>query len=160
MNTNNLTIKSQEVLSEAVNIAQSNSSQAIEPLHILYALIKEENSLPSYLITKVGVSIQNIIAQTKKGLEQFAKVSGGDAYFSPQSEKVFGKAQKIAEELSDKFIAPEHILIAMAEIDKFLPSEGVTAKELKTALKELRKGDTIDSQTSDKEFDTLNRYAI
>lgn len=160
MNTNNLTIKSQEALNEAVNIAQLHSSQAIEPLHILYALIKEDNSLPSYLITKVGANIHNIIAQTKKGVELFPKVSGGEVYLSPQSEKVMSKALKIAEDFSDKFIAPEHIIIAISEIDKTLPSEGVTSKELKAALKELRKGDTINSQTSDKEFDTLNRYAI
>lgn len=160
MNTNNLTIKTQEVLQEAISLTSLLGQQAVEPAHILKVLIKEDDSIASFLLSKVGASVSEIRAGLDNFINtKFAKNSG-EPYWSQDTERLMTEAAKIAGELGDKFIAPEHLLVADATIGKLLKNYGVTAKQLLAAVRDFRKGETIGSATDNKEFDALNRYAV
>lgn len=160
MNTNQLTIKAQEVLQSALNQVVALGQQAIEPAHILKVLVEEDNSISSFILTKVGANLATIRSEINAKIARFARVAGGEPYLSKDTERMVQQAEKIASELGDKYIAPEHLLAADAKIGQILSREGVTEKQLVAAIAEFRKGDTISSQTDDKEFDALGRYAI
>lgn len=160
MNTNNLTVKTQEVLQEAISLVSRLGQQAVEPAHILKVLITEDDSIGTFLLSKAGASA----VEVRAGLDNFIQTkftkSSGEPYWSHDTERLMTEAAKVAGELGDKFIAPEHLLVADAVVGKLLKSYGVTSKQLMAAVKDFRKGETIGSATDSKEFDALNRYAI
>lgn len=161
MNTNNITIKAQELLQNAVALTEAAGQQAVEPAHILKALLEDGDSISNFLLEKVGANVSQIKSSIDLMIRtKFAKVSGGQTILSRDSQKLLEEATKIATELGDKYIAPEHLLISETRISKILSQFSVTTKQLMAAVKELRAGQTIDSQTSDMEFDALGRYAI
>lgn len=160
MNTNNITIKAQELLQNAVMLTQNMGQQAVEPAHILKALLDDEDSISNFLLKKIGVSVGHLVQILDGEIAKFPKVSGGQTVFSRSSQRMIEEATRIASEMGDKYIAPEHLLVADARVDKLLTREGVTEKQLIAAIKEVRAGQTVDSQTSDMEFDALGRYAI
>lgn len=159
MNTNNLTIKTQEVLQEAVSLVVREGQQAIEPAHLLKILIKEDDSISAFLIGKVGGTLSEVRRQVDEKIATFPR-SSGEQYWSKSTEKLMAESEKVATKLGDKYIAPEHVLVADSTIGYILPNCGITPKELMAAIVELRKGDTISSATDDKQFDNLGRYAI
>lgn len=159
MNTNNLTIKTQEVLQEAVSLVVREGQQAIEPAHLLKILIKEDDSISAFLIGKVGGTLSEVRRQVDEKIATFPR-SSGEQYWSKSTEKLMAESEKVATKLGDKYIAPEHVLVADSTIGYILPNCGITQKELMAAIVELRKGDTISSATDDKQFDNLGRYAI
>lgn len=161
MNTNNITIKAQELLQDAVALTEAAGQQAVEPAHILKALLGDDDSISNFLLEKVGANVAQIKAAIDSMIQtRFAKVSGGQIMLSREGHKLMEEATKIATSLGDKYIAPEHLLIAETRVGKLLLQFSVTEKQLITAVKELRAGQTIDSQTSDMEFDALGKYAI
>lgn len=159
MNTNNLTIKTQEILQEAVSLTSRHGQQAIEPVHILKVLIQQDDSISSFLVGKVGGTVSEVRRQADEKIATLAK-NNGDPYLSKATEELMRQAEKVATELGDKYIAPEHLLVADATVGYILPNCGITRKELLTAIQTLRKGDTINSATDDKQYDNLGRYAI
>ena len=165
MNINTLTIKAQEALQSAFTIASQASNQAVEPAHILSALIAENDSLDSYLLTKIGVNVQSLRNEVQKMINALPKVSGsGEGYFSQASSKAIQKAVDYTSTFSDKFASVEHLLLGLladgGDVSRLLKGSGVSEKELVAAIKEIRKGSSIDSQTSEQEFDALGKYAI
>ncbi|HJB84436.1 MAG TPA: type VI secretion system ATPase TssH, partial [Candidatus Alistipes merdigallinarum] len=164
MNINSLTIKAQEALQSAMNLASSGGNQAVEPLHILSAIIGEENSVGVFLLQKVGVNIGALRSVVKEQLERLPKVQGGDVYFSRESSEVIQKATDYTKTFGDKYASVEHLLLGLladkGEAGRLLRESGATEKELITAIRELRKGSTVDSQTSEQEYDALGKYAI
>lgn len=160
MSTNNLTIKAQELLQQALNIAIAAGQQAVEPAHILRAMLNEDDSIGVYLLNKVGVNVAVLRAAADQKIGTFARVSGGEQYMSKDTESLLRKAQAVAAGLGDKYIAVEHLLVADAQVGTVLSHEGVTDKQLIKAIEELRKGATINSQTDEQQFDALGRYAI
>lgn len=161
MNTNNITIKAQELLQDAVALTEAAGQQAVEPAHILKALLGDDDSISNFLLEKVGANVAQIKAAIDSMIQtRFAKVSGGQTMLSREGQKLMEEATKIATSLGDKYIAPEHLLIAETRVGKLLLQFSVTEKQLIAAVKELRAGQTIDSQTSDMEFDALGKYAI
>ena len=164
MNINSLTIKAQEALQSAMNLASSGGNQAVEPLHILSAIIEEENSVGVFLLQKVGVNIGALRSVVKEQLERLPKVQGGDVYFSRESSEVIQKATDYTKTFGDKYASVEHLLLGLladkGEAGRLLRESGATEKELVTAIRELRKGSTVDSQTSEQEYDALGKYAI
>lgn len=161
MNTNNITIKAQELLQDAVALTEAAGQQAVEPAHILKALLGDDDSISNFLLEKVGANVAQIKAAIDSMIQtRFAKVSGGQIMLSREGQKLMEEATKIATSLGDKYIAPEHLLIAETRVGKLLLQFSVTEKQLIAAVKELRAGQTIDSQTSDMEFDALGKYAI
>ena len=165
MNINTLTIKAQEALQSAFYIASAASNQAVEPVHILAALIAEDDALDTYLLSRIGVNVQPLRSEVQNRINALPKVSGsGENYFSQASSRVIQKAVDYTSTFADKFASVEHLLLGLVadggDVAKLLKGSGVSEKELIAAIKELRKGGSIDSQTSEQVFDALGKYAI
>ena len=164
MNINSLTIKAQEVLQSAMNLASGNGNQAVEPMHILSAIVAEDDSLGVFLLQKLGVNVGALRSVLKQQIDRLPKVEGGDPYFSRESYAVIQKASDFTKTFGDKYASVEHLLLGIiaekGEAGRLLKDAGATEKELIAAIKELRKGSTVDSQTSEQEYDALGKYAI
>ncbi len=163
MNANNLTIKVQEAIQQAFLIAQGYQHQAVEPSHLYRGLIHTSGDVCNLLLSKCGVNEQMVTKAIDKILESYPKVSG-EQYFSSDSTQVFQKAQAITNELNDKFITSESILMSLLgsrdQIGRVLKDAGLSEKDLKKAIAELRNNKTVNSQEQEDTYDALNRYAI
>ena len=164
MNINNLTIKAQEVLQSAMNLARSDRNQAVEPLHMLDAIVAEDDSVGVFLLQKLGVNVGALRSVLRQQVERLPKVEGGEVYFSRESSEAIQKAGDFTKTFGDKYASVEHLLLGIlterSEASRLLKDAGATEKELVAAIKELRKGATVDSQTSEQEYDALGKYAI
>ncbi|WP_068475441.1 ATP-dependent chaperone ClpB [Saccharicrinis aurantiacus] len=162
MNLNNYTIKAQEAVHKSVEIASSNSNQAIEPGHLLKGVLMVGDQLVSHIFQKLGVrSVDLILDQI---INAYPKVSGGEPYLSRGANGVLNKATELKTELEDQYISIEHILLALVkvkgEVSNLLKDAGVSFKDLKAAIIELRKGAKVDSQTAEDTYNALSKYAI
>ncbi|MCC8019279.1 MAG: ATP-dependent chaperone ClpB [Rikenellaceae bacterium] len=166
MNINSLTIKAQEALQQAFSIAAARSAQSVEPLHILASIIEDDDSLASFLLSRVGVNIKNLRAEVQSAVNNLPKVSGGNGeqYFSQASSRTIQKAVDFTAQFGDKFASVEHLLLGLiadgGDSSRLLKQAGATEKEVVQAIKEFRKGSTVSSQTDDQTFDALGKYAI
>ena len=166
MNINSLTIKAQEALQGAVAIAAERQQQAVEPLHVLLSLIREEDSLSVFLLGRVGVSTRSLRLEVEQAVASLAKVTGatGENYFSTDTSKVVQRAIDFTRKFNDKYASVEHLLLALVAergaAAEILKRQGATEKELVEAIRTFRKGATVDSQTSTQEFNALGKYAI
>lgn len=164
MNTNNLTIKAQETLQSAISFASANGNQAVEPSHILKAMLTTEDSLAAYLLTKIGANTSRIEDSLNLFLSKESKVNGADNYLSKESLEVIQNAADATSQFGDKYVSVEHILLGIVavsgKVSQLLKNEGVTKKNLVEAIKELRGNSHVDSQTSEQVFDALSKYAV
>jgi ATP-dependent Clp protease ATP-binding subunit ClpB len=164
MNFNNFTIKSQEAIQQAFEVAQGKQNQAIETGHILKGLFQEAENVVGFLLKKVGANPAVILQTVDRIVDSYPKVSGGEAYLSSDSNKALQKSIALMQEMGDQFVSVEHILIGLLEsgdtISRMLKDSGVTKNDLLAAVKELRNGAKVDSQTAEDKFDSLNRFAI
>jgi len=164
MNFNNFTIKSQEAIQHAFQVAQGNNQQAIETGHLLKGLIHEAESVVMFLFKKLGVNTNILMLALDKVVESYPKVTGGDPYLSNTLNRTMQKALALAQEMGDQFVSVEHILLALLEagdaVSQMLKDSGVQKDALKKAIDELRKGSKVDSQTAEDRFNSLNRFAI
>ncbi|MCF8235843.1 MAG: ATP-dependent chaperone ClpB [Bacteroidales bacterium] len=163
MNFNNFTIKSQEAVQKAQEIAVGNQHQTIENAHLLKGVFSvDENAVP-FLLRKMGVDLTVVRQALDKIIESMPKVSGGDQYLSNNARNALQKASKYASDYKDQFVSVEHILMGIFNTDdtasKLLKDSGVTEKALKEAIKQLRQGAKVDSQTAEDRYNALNRYA-
>ena len=166
MNINSLTIKAQEALQGAVNLAKERGHQAVEPMHLLSVLIAEDDSLSAFLLGRVGVNVRSLREEARKAVDAIARVSGGNGeqYFSGDTSKVIQRAVDFTRNFNDKYASVEHLLLALvaergAAAD-MLKRNGATEKELIEAIRSFRRGATVDSQTSSQEFNALGKYAV
>ncbi|MDR3227118.1 MAG: ATP-dependent chaperone ClpB [Prevotellaceae bacterium] len=161
---NNFTIKSQEIIQKALNIANENSNQCVETAHLLKAILDENEGIGAYLLKKIGANIEFINKNLNETIKRFPKISGGEQYLSRESNQVIAKASEVASKMGDRFISIEHLLTGIVEvgdnISQFLKNAGVGASELQSAIAAVRKGSKIDSETAEDTYDSLNRYAI
>jgi len=164
MNLNNFTIKSQEVIQKAVEIAQGYSHQAVEPAHLLRAILDEGENITGFLLRKLGVNPGTFDAVLNRMLDSMPKVSGGEQYLSNSANRVIQKALEFSKAMGDQFVSVEHILLGLVaageQIGQLMKDAGITEKELKLAIAELRKGAKVDSQTAEDTYNALNRFAI
>ena len=165
MNINVLTIKAQQALQSAVSVAQNSGQQAVEPLHLLSVLIAENDNLGAFLLGKCGVNLPNLRSSVTEALSRLPKVSGsGEAYFASEMTKVIQRAVDFTKKFNDKYASIEHLLLALVAergtASELLKTQGVTEGELLEAVRQFRKGSTVNSQTDDKQFDALGKYAI
>ena len=166
MNINSLTIKAQEALQSAVAIAREAGQQAVEPQHLLRALIKEDDSLSVFLLGRVGVNTASLGEEVRRAVESLPKVAGGNGeqFFSSDTSRVIQRAVDFTRTFNDKYASVEHLLLGLVAergaVSDMLKRAGVTEKELVQAIREFRKGATVDSQTSQQEFNALGKYAI
>jgi ATP-dependent Clp protease ATP-binding subunit ClpB len=164
MNLNNFTLKAQESVQQAFNIAASKGQQAVECAHILKGVLSESESITNFIFGKMGVNTNSLSKEIDSLIDSFPKVSGAEAYISSSVSEAFRKAGDHASQMKDKYISPEHLLMGILDgndkVAQILKNHGITMKELKASVSELRKGASVESQTSDDTFDSLNRYAI
>ena len=166
MNINTLTIKAQEALQQAFTIASAKGNQAVEPVHILAALIQDEDSLGTYLLSRVGVNVKSLRSEAGRAVDSLPRVSraSGEQYFAADSSRAIQKATDYTSKFGDRYASVEHLLLGLladgGEASRILKRNGVSENELIAAIKDLRKGSTVDSQTSDQTFDALGKYAI
>ena len=166
MNINTLTIKAQEALQSAVSLAKQNGQQAVEPMHLLDVLVKEDDSLSAFLLGRVGVNVRTLRDEVRRAVDALPRVSGGDGeqFFSSDASKVVQRAVDFTKNFNDKYASVEHLLLALVAergpAAEMLKRNGATEKELLEAIRVFRKGSTVDSQTAEKEFDALGKYAI
>jgi ATP-dependent Clp protease ATP-binding subunit ClpB len=163
MNLNNFTIKSQEAVQQAQQLAQSFEHQQIENEHLFKAIFEvDENVLP-FILKKLNVNVSLLQQVLDKELESFSKVSGGDIMLSREAGKALNEASIIAKKINDDFVSIEHLIIAIfkskSKIAQILKDQGVTEKGLQAAIDELRKGDRVTSQSQEDTYNSLNKYA-
>jgi ATP-dependent Clp protease ATP-binding subunit ClpB len=164
MNLNNFTLKAQESVQQAFNIAGAKGQQAVECAHILKGVMTEAESLTNFLFGKMEINISNLSKEIDSLIDSFPRVSGAESYISSTVSEAFRKANDHASQMKDKYVSSEHLLMGILDTDDktsyMLKDHGVIMKELKAAVVELRKGAKVDSQSSDDTFDSLNRFAI
>ena len=164
MNFNKFTIKAQETVQATISRVQSLRQQAIEPVHILNAIINIGEQVSMFLLHKTGANIQQIKEQIEKTEKSLPKVSGGEPYLSRESNEVLTKATDYAKQQGDEFVSLEPLFLALLTVNssasKILKEAGVGEKELKAAIAELRKGEKVTSQTAEESYQSLSKYAI
>ncbi len=164
MSLENFTVKSQEAIQKALEIATLHQNQALEPVHILKAILQVDDNVVPYLLKPFNANLEALNTSVDRLLDGLPKVSGGEHYLSSNTSKLLKKAQEYASESQDKYVSIEQLLLALLSVNdsasRLLQSSGVTEKELKEAIKKLRKGTTVNSQTADETYNALNRFAI
>lgn len=164
MNFENFTIKSQEVVQQAVQLAHSAGNQAIEPVHLLQALMQKGESVIKFIFQKTGVDARMTEMQIDNAIEKLPRVNGGDAFLSRDSNDVLMKALDAAKKLGDEYVTIEALLLALLQVNSsaatILKDNGLTEHELKTAIAELRKGTKATSQSAEESYNALSKYAI
>ncbi len=165
MNINKYTIKSQEALQAAIDLARRNGNQSIEPAHLLGSLLSAGDSLMDFLFSKLAVQRARVEEANNTALSQLPKVSGGEPYLSQGANDVLNKAEDLAREMQDEYVAIEHILMALVMVDsptaRMLKSDfGVNVSDLKKAVEELHKGNRVTTQHAEEQYNSLSKYAI
>jgi ATP-dependent Clp protease ATP-binding subunit ClpB len=163
MNINNFTIKSQEAIQHAQQIAQSMEHQQIENEHLFRAVSEvDENVLP-FILRKLNVNVSLVNQILESELKNFPKVSGGDLMFSNEAGKTLNNASILAKKMQDEFVSIEHLILAIfkskSKIAQILKDQGVNEKDLMAAITELRKGGQVTSQSAEETYNALNKYA-
>lgn len=165
MNFNNFTIKSQEAIQEAINLAQSAGQQVIEPAHILVGVLKKGENTTNFLFNKTGVNLSIVNSSATKIIENLPRVSGaGEPYLSNEAVKVLQNANDLSKKENDQYVSLEFILLALlttpSQIATLLKDAGLSESELRKAIAELRKGSKVNNQSAEDSYNSLNRYAI
>jgi len=164
MNFNNFTIKSQEAVQEAVNLTQTRGQQAIEPVHLLAGVLKVGENVTNFIFQKLGMNAQQVTLVIDKQIDSLPKVSGGEPYLSRESNEVLQKATQYSKEMGDEYVSLEAIILALlnvkSTVSTILKDAGMTDKDLRAAITELRKGEKVTSQSSEDTYQSLSKYAI
>ena len=163
MNLNNFTIKAQESVQKAAEIAQANQHPSIDTVHLLKGLLSEDENVTPYLLKKMDVNIPRLTQAVDAQLQSLPRVSGGSQYASNDLNNAFVKAQQSSTEMDDEFVSVEHLLIGLIagrdNTARLLKDAGANEKALKAAIADLRKGSKVGSQTAEETFNALNKYA-
>jgi ATP-dependent Clp protease ATP-binding subunit ClpB len=164
MNLDNFTIKSQEAIQKATEIATAKRNQSIEPAHLLKGILMVDENVAPYLLKKLNVNFEVFSKELDKLIDCLPEVSGGQQYLSSNSNRALQKASEIASEFKDEFISIEHLLLGILGLNdatsRLLQNNGVTEKEMRSAIKQLRKGSTVNSPTAEETYNSLNKYAV
>ena len=165
MNINTLTIKAQEALQAALSLARERGQQAVEPLHLLSVLVREDDSLAAFLLGRVGVNVRGLREEAERAVDALPRVEGGgEQFFSQDITRTIQKAVDFTKNFGDKYASVEHLLLGLVAergaASEMLKRHGATEKELIEAIRTFRKGATVDSPTSEQQFDALGKYAV
>lgn len=164
MNFNNFTIKAQETVQQAVQLVTQNNQQAIEPVHLLKAVIMTGESISNFLFQKLGVNAQQVTKALDAQIASLPRVSGGEPYLSGESNKVLQKAVDYSSKMGDQYVSIEPIILALytekSSASQILKDAGFTEDELRKAIDELRKGNKVTSQSAEDTYEALSKYAI
>ena len=164
MNLDNFTIKSQEAIQNALQIAESNNNQAIEPSHLIKAIFNTDENIITFIFNKLSVNINNFVTVINKIISSYSKVSGGKAYLSNNSNNALVKAQNFAKENGDQFVSLEFLILGIFlsgdKVSQIMKDSGINEKSLKSAINDLRKGSQANSQSAEETYHSINRFAI
>ena len=164
MNLNNFTIKSQEAVQKAVELVTRQNQQSIEATHLLKAVILTGESVVNFLFQKLGINPQGLNAALDRKIASYPKVEGGEPYLSREANAVLQKAVDYCGKMGDQYVSLEHIILALfsegSDASQMLKDAGMTEKELRAAIDELRKGNRVTSQSAEDTYDSLSKYAI
>ena len=163
MNFNNFTIKSQEAIQKAQQIAQELGQQQIENAHILKGIIESDENVVPFLLNKLGINIEIFTKALESIIQSLPKVSGGELMISRTASKMLVDSENIAKKMKDEYVAIEHLLLAILNAggttSQLLKDNGINNKDLKLAIQELRKGENVTSQSAEETYNSLNKFA-
>ncbi|PTX42378.1 ATP-dependent Clp protease ATP-binding subunit ClpB [Christiangramia gaetbulicola] len=163
MNFNNFTIKSQEAIQQAQQLAQEMGHQQIENEHIFKAITMVDENVTPFLLKKLNINVNLFNQILDKSLESFPKVSGGDIMLSREASKTVNEASSIAKKMEDEYVSIEHLILAIfkssSKVAQIMKDQGATEKGLKAAIAELRQGDRVTSQSAEETYNSLDKYA-
>ncbi len=163
MNTDNFTLKSQEALQKAQEIAMGFQHQAVENSHLLKGILTADDSVSPFLLKKCNVNLQTLIQVIDRVLESYPKVTGGNVYLSQETNQTLQNALRQSKDLGDEFISIEHLLLALLKgkdnTSTLMKDSGLNEKDLKLAITELRKGSKVTSQSAEETYNALGKYA-
>lgn len=163
MNTNNFTIKSQEAIQQAQQIAQGFGHQQIENEHILKGILEVDENVTPFILKKLNVNVDLFKKILDSTLQSFPKVSGGDLMLSREASTALTEANIIAKKMNDEFVSIEHLLLAIfkskSKVAQILKDQGVTYIGLEAAIAEIRKGERVTSASAEETYNSLNKYA-
>lgn len=163
MNFNNFTIKAQEAVQESVNLVQQYGQQVIEPAHIMAGILKVGENVTNFIFQKLGVNTQAFSNIVLSEAASKPKVSGGEPYLSRETNEVLQRAVALSKDMGDEYVSLEPIVLALllvnSSVSKIMKDMGVTEKELRKAITELRNGEKVKSQSSEDTYQSLSKYA-
>ena len=163
MNFDKYTIKAQETVQEAVNIAQRAGQQSIEPVHLLKALLEKSADVTNYIFQKLGVNAMQVSTLANSEVEHLPRVAGGNPYLSNDANNVLLKAEDLSKSLGDEFISVEPLFLALLAVNssaaRILKDAGCTEKDARAAIEALRQGQQVKSQSGDENYQSLEKYA-
>ncbi|WP_034891187.1 ATP-dependent chaperone ClpB [Gillisia sp. Hel_I_29] len=163
MNLNNFTIKSQEAIQQAHQLAQEMGHQQIENEHIFKAITMVDENVPPFLLKKLNINVNLFNQILDNTLTSFPKVTGGEIMLSREASKTLNEASSIAKKMNDEYVSVEHLVLAIfnsnSKVAQILKDQGASEKNLKAAIDELRKGDRVTSQSAEDTYNSLNKYA-
>ena len=163
MTLDRFTIKAQEAIQAGINKAQSLDQQTIDPIHLLSGIMEKGRDVTGYLFQKIGINQELVVSATDSQLQHLPRVSGGQPYLSNDSNAVIQKAISYSQEMGDEFVSIEPLLLALLCVNstasRILKDAGCTEKELRKAIKALRQGQKVQSQSGDENYQALDKYA-
>ncbi|MBQ4393519.1 MAG: ATP-dependent chaperone ClpB [Prevotella sp.] len=163
MTLEKFTIKAQEAVQEAVNLAQQNGQQSIEPVHLMAGLLGKAQDVTTFIFQKLGVNAQQISMLCQQEMQHLARVQGGSPYLGNDAQKVLQKAEDLSKELGDEYVSCEPILLALltvnSTVSRILKDAGATEKDMRQAILELRQGQRVQTQSADDNYQSLEKYA-
>ena len=163
MTLDKFTIKAQEAVQQAVNTAQLNGQQVIEPVHILKGIMEKAKDVTTFIFQKLGVNAQQVEMLTDQEIKHLPRVQGGQPYLSNESNNVLVRAQELSQKWGDEFVACEPVLQALLTVNstasRIMKDAGCTEKEMQQAIQELRQGQKVQSQSADDNYQSLEKYA-
>ncbi|MBR6121201.1 MAG: ATP-dependent chaperone ClpB [Prevotella sp.] len=163
MTLEKFTIKAQEAVQAAVQTAQRNGQQTIEPVHLLAGLMDKAKDVVTFIFQKLGMNAQQIEMLCQQEMQHLARVEGGQPYLSNDSNKVLQKAEDLSKEMNDEYVSCEPMLLALllvnSTVSRILKDAGATEKDMRQAILELRRGQKVQSQSADDNYQSLEKYA-
>ncbi len=163
MNLKNFTIKAQEAVQKAQQLAQAYGHQQIENAHILKGIFEVDENVVPFILNKLGVNVDLFKQTLENILSSYPKVQGGDIMLSREASKTLTEAEIIAKKMNDEYVSIEHLLLAMLKandaVSQLLKDNGVNEKDLKAAITEIRNGSRVTSQSAEETYNSLSKYA-
>ena len=163
MNFNQFTIKAQDAVAKAQDIAMANSNQAVESIHLLKGIVESDDYFIPNMLKKLSVNVEVLCSAMDRVISSLSKVSGGNLYYSPEFEDVVRTAQRIVAEFGDDYVSIDHLFLAIYDTastaSTLLKDSGIEREGLLSVIKQLRGGRKVDSETAEQNYDSLNRYA-
>ena len=163
MTLDKFTIKAQEAIQAAIDLASRNGQQVIEPLHILAGIMEKGKDVVNYLFHKSGINLQIVESAVQSEITHLPKVSGGEPYLSPDANKVIQTTMDESQKMGDEFVSIEPLLLALLKVNssasRILKDAGCTEEIMKAAIKDLRQGSKVQNQSGDENYQALSKYA-